>query len=96
MDSRMDGNPTGTKFAAKNTFPINNFFYSILNMGFYDCMSKFNTKPVQTIRHTRSKYPWEIDHMFAIEESYKSLVSIEICKVPKLSYNDPIIANFKL
>ena len=96
MDRRMDDNPTGTKFAAKNTFPINNFFDSILNMGFYDCMRKFSTKPVQTIRHTRSKYPWELDHMFATEELYKSLVGIETYQVPKLSDHDPIIAEFKI
>ena len=96
MDRRMDDNPPGTKFSAKNTFQINNFIDSILNMGFYDCMRKFSTKPVQTIRHTRSKYPWELDHMFATEELYKSLVGIEIYQVPKLSDHDPIIAEFKI
>ncbi len=96
MDRRMDDNPTGTKFAAKGTFPTNDFFDAILDMGFFDCMRKFNSKPIQTHRHSFSKFPWELDHMFATEDLYKSLLNIETCKVPKLSDHDPIIANFKL
>ena len=42
----MDDNPTGTKFAAKDTFPTNDFFDAIIDMGFSDCMRKFNSKPI--------------------------------------------------
>ena len=96
MDRRMDDNPTGTKFAAKETFPTNDFFDAIIDMGFFDCMRKFNSEPTQTHRHSFSKFPWELDHMFATEKLYKSLLNIETCKVPKLTDHDPIIANFKL
>jgi len=30
----MDENPTGTKFALKDTYPTNDFFDAILDMGF--------------------------------------------------------------
>ena len=43
MDRRMDENPTGSRFALKNTYPTNNFFDAILDMGFFDCMRKFSS-----------------------------------------------------
>ena len=46
MDRRMDDNPTGTQFALKDTYPTNNFFDAILDMGFFDCMRKFNNAPI--------------------------------------------------
>ena len=95
MDRRMDDNPTGTKFAAKGTYPTNEFFDAILDMGFHDCMRKFNPKPVQTHRHARSKFPWELDHMFATENLYESLTDIHTVAVPELSDHDPIVADFK-
>ena len=96
MDRRMDSNPTGTKFALKGTYPTNDFFDAILDMGFYDCMRKFNSNPVQTHRHSLSKFPWELDHMFATEHLYKALTDIQTIEVAELSDHDPIIANFKL
>jgi len=96
MDRRMDDNPTGSKFALKDTFPTNNFFDAILDMGFYDCMRKFNINPIQTHRHVRSKFPWELDHMFATEYLYNSLTDIKTLEVPELSDHDPIVANFDI
>ena len=64
-------------------------------MGFFDCMRKFNSEPIQTHRHSLSKFPWELDHMFTTEELYKSLIDIKIHKVPDLSDHDLIIANFE-
>jgi len=96
MDRRMDDNPTGTRFTAKDTFPINNFFDSILGMGFYDCMRKFDSKPIQTYRHSFSKYPWELDHMFVTKELYESLDKIKLLNAPNLSDHDPILADFKI
>lgn len=95
MDRRMDENPTGTKFAAKGTYPTNEFFDAILDMGFHDCMRKFNSDPVQTHRHTRSKFPWELDHMFATENLYERLTDIRTVEVPELSDHDPIVADFR-
>ena len=96
MDRRMDDNPTGTKFAVKGTYPTNDFFDAILDMHFLDCMRKFNTSPVQTHRNVRSKFPWEIDHMFATEGLYNRLNNIQTIKVPDLSDHDPVIADFEL
>ena len=36
MDRRMDDNPTKSVFAKKGTYPTNDFFNAILDMGFYD------------------------------------------------------------
>jgi len=95
MDRRMDDNPTGTRFAAKGTHPTNDFFDAILDMGFHDCMRKFNPNPVQTHRHARSKFPWELDHMFATEVLYSRLTEIRTVAVPDLSDHDPIVADFQ-
>ena len=94
MDRRMDDNPTGTKFAAKGTYPTNNFFDSILNMGFHNCMRKFDPNPVQTHRNAKSQFPWEIDHMFATEILYARLTKIRTIEVPEFSDHDPIVADF--
>ena len=65
-------------------------------MGFYDCMRKYQLNPIQTHRNARSKFPWELDHMFATEDLYNSLFDINTLEVPELSDHDPIIANFKI
>ena len=96
MDRRMDENPTGTKFALKNTHPTNNFFDAILDMGFYDCMRKFNDSPVQTHRNARSTFPWELDHMFVTRELFESLTGVEVPDRRTLSDHDPIVADFDL
>ena len=96
MDRRMDDNPTGTKFANKGTSPTNDFFDAILDMGFHDCMRKFSSVPLQTHRHARSKFPWELDLMFATEDLYNALTDIKTIEVPELSDHDPIIANFDI
>ena len=95
MDRRMDENPTGSRFAAKGTYPTNNFFDSVIAMGFHDCMRKFGTEPVQTHRNVRSKFPWEIDHMFVTDELYDRLTDARTIEVPELSDHDPIVADFK-
>ena len=94
MDRRMDDNPTGSRFALKNTYPTNNFFDAILDMGFKDCMRKFSGEPVQTHRHNLSKFPWELDHMFATQKLYECLDKIEVVNAASLSDHDPIIADF--
>ena len=94
MDRRMDENPTGSRFALKNTYPINNFFDAILDMGFFDCMRKFSSQPIQTHRNNKSIFPWEIDHMFATQKLYESLEKIEVVNAASLSDHDPIIADF--
>lgn len=90
----MDDNPTGSRFALKNTYPTNNFFDAILDMGFKDCMRKFSGEPVQTHRHNFSKFPWELDHMFATQKLYECLDKIEVVNAASLSDHDPIIADF--
>ena len=99
MDRRMDDNPTGTKFSRVGERRHNTIFDGILNLGFSDCMRKFHSEPVQTFRAVRGDYPWELDHMFATKELYKSLESIEVIsdqKVVSLSDHNPICANFSL
>ena len=96
MDRRMDENPTSSVFAAKGTYPTNDFFDAILDMGFEDCVRKFYTDPVQTHFHRRSKFPWELDHMFATQELFDALTNITIPETQTLSDHNPIIAQFDI
>lgn len=94
MDRRMDDNPTGSTFAAKGTYPVNNFFDAILGMGFNDCLRKFGTEPVRTHHHNFSKYPWELDHMFVTDELFEALKAADVPNTKNLSDHNPIIAEF--
>ena len=96
MDRRMDENPTGSVFAKKGTYPTNNFFDAILDLGFHDCMRKFNSEPVQTHRNARSEFPWELDHMFVTPTLYKSLTKIDVIAATSMSDHDPIVADFEI
>ena len=69
---------------------------AILDMGFADCMRKFCSSPIQTHRNPRSKFPWELDHMFATEELFDCLTQIDVPDASALSDHDPIIADFDL
>ena len=92
MDRRMDDNP---RFAKKGTYPTNDFFNAILDMGFYDCVRKQISKPIQTFRHNKGNFPWELDHMFCTKELYDCLKRISV-QDTKLSDHNPIIADFDL
>ena len=94
MDRRMDENPTGYRFAKKGTTPHNDFFNTIEDMGFQDCVKKFDKDPIQTHYHSRSKFPWELDHMFATKELFDSLTNIVVPQTRDLSDHNPIIADF--
>ena len=94
MDRRMDCNPTGSRFAAPGTYPTNGFFDAILELKFFDCMRKFSAEPVQTHYHNRSRFQWELDHMFATEGLYQRLSSIEVIAADGLSDHYPIVADY--
>ena len=100
MDRRMDDNPTNSIFAKKGTYPHNDFFNAILDMGFYDCVQKFRPEePRRTIYHIKSDYPWELDHMFCTKKLYDGLTKVQILDIYKakgLSDHLPIIADFDL
>jgi exonuclease III len=95
MDRRMDDNPTETKFTKKDTYPHNDFFNAILDMGFYDCVRKHISKPIQTFRPVKGNFPWELDHMFCTKDLYDCLKRISV-QDTKLSDHNPIIADFDL
>ena len=74
------------------------FFDGILNLGFHDCLRKFHSLPIQTYRHNRGTYPWELDHMFATPELYNRLKSINVYvdeNILSLSDHNPIVAEFE-
>jgi exonuclease III len=98
MDRRMDENPTSSKFSKKGETRHADFFDSILNLGFHDCLRKFHSLPIQTYRHNRGTYPWELDHMFATPELYNRLKSINVYvdeNILSLSDHNPIVAEFE-
>ena len=92
MDRRMDDNP---RFAKKGTYPTNDFFNAIEDMGFYDCVRKYISEPIQTHNHNKSNFPWELDHMFCTKDLYDCLKRISV-RDTKLSDHNPIIAEFDL
>ena len=92
MDRRMDDKPG---FAKKGTYPTNDFFNAILDMGFYDCVRKYISEPIQTHNHNKSSFPWELDHMFCTKDLYDCLERISVQNT-KLSDHNPIIADFYL
>ena len=97
MDRRMDDNPTKTKFSKKGERRYNGFFDSIKSLGFRDCVEKYYPDFTRTHRHNRSKFPWQIDHMFVTEglfEKLSSLLVLEDSEVVKRSDHNPIIADF--
>ena len=96
MDRRMDDNPTNSIFAKKGTYPHNDFFNAILDMGFYDCVRKQISKPIQTFRPVKGNFPWELDHMFCTKELYDCLKRINVQNTEELSDHNPIIADFDL
>ena len=78
IDRRMDDNPTAIKFALKDSYPINNFFAAILDMGFHDCMRKYHTEPVQTQRNPKCEFAMELDHMSATKDLFDNLIEVDI------------------
>ena len=67
-------------------------------MGFYDCMKKYQSNPIQIHRNARSKFPWELDHMFVTDELYDRLKSISVFvddHIISLSDHNPIVADFE-
>ena len=94
MDRRMDDNPTNSIFAKKGTYPHNDFFNAILDMGFYDCVRKHISKPIQTFRPVKGNFPWELDHMFCTKELYDCLKRINVQNTEELSDHNPIVADF--
>lgn len=97
MDRRMDDNPTKTKFSKAGERRHNAFFDSIKSIGFEDCVEKYYPEFTRTHRHSRSKFPWQIDHMFVTKGLYNklsSLLVLEDSEVVKRSDHNPIIADF--
>ena len=97
MDRRMDDNPTKSKFSKQGETRHNDFFDGILDLGFHDCLRKYHSLPMQTYRHNRGIYPWELDHMFVTPDLYERLKSIDVFvddSILKLSDHNPIVANF--
>ena len=98
MDRRMDENPTSSRFSKKGETRHADFFDGILNLGFHNCLRKFHSLPIQTYRHNRGTYPWELDHMFVTDELYDRLKSISVFvddHIIGLSDHNPIVADFE-
>ena len=68
-------------FAKKGTFPYNDFFNTIQDMGSQDCVRKFVKDPIQTHHHSLSKFPWKLDHMFATKELFDSFTNIVVPQI---------------
>lgn len=97
MDRRMDENPTNYRFARKGERVTNLFFDTILSAGFEDCVDKFYPDYVQTFRHSRGSFPWQLDHMFATPEIFRRCQMLTVdngTQTLEQSDHAPIVATF--
>lgn len=75
------------------------FFERLNDFGFVDCLEKFHSGRVQTLRHDKSGVPWQNDYIFASTELIGSLISCDVVDEPavhELSDHNPVVAVFDI
>lgn len=75
------------------------FFNRLEDFGLVNCFSKFYSMPVQTLRHAKSKLPWQNDYIFISKNIVKSLKSCEVINsenVWPLSDHNPVIVEIEI
>jgi exonuclease III len=95
-DRRMDNHP---RFRRKDKATGRIMFERIENYGLHDCVSEFYPDHVQTYRHNRGGYPWQLDHMFASKKILARLKNLYIDdseQVKQISDHNPIVADFDI
>ena len=71
------------------------FFERLEDFGLVDCLGRFRSKPVQTLRHNKSNIPWENDYIFANKAVKDRLASCDVVDDPivwTLSDHNPVVA----
>ncbi|MHC4543171.1 MAG: endonuclease/exonuclease/phosphatase family protein [Planctomycetota bacterium] len=78
-------------------FSHRNIFDRLTDFGLVNCLEKFHTDPIQTMRHPKSDFPWQNDYVFANKELIDSLISCDVVNDPevsRLSDHNPVVAIF--
>jgi len=84
-------------YAGDNSHKI--FFDRLENFRLRDCVKKFRSETVQTLRHSRSDFPWQNDYLFAGKKLYEACNSCDVIDDPdiyEISDHNPIIGEFDL
>ena len=75
------------------------FFERLKDFGFYDCIGKFHGERMQTLRHSKSSFPWQNDYLFAGKKLYECCVSSEVIddeRLYEISDHNPLVAEFDI
>jgi len=89
MDKRMG--PKGTRNSEI-------LFDRILNFNLMDCIEIHYPEGIQTYRHNRGEFPWQIDHMYCSKKGFGKLIALEVLEnkeIKKLSDHNPVVATFE-
>lgn len=96
-DRRMDDHQTFK--GPKQGRTSNELFDRIIDLGMTDLLAKQYPGFVQTIRHNRSKFPWQLDHFFVSNHAAHLVTKIEVIDNPDIraiSDHNPIVVEFDL
>ena len=77
----------------------NELFDRIIDLGMTDLLALKYPDFVQTIRHSRSKFPWQLDHFFVSNHAASLVTGIEVIDNPQIreiSDHNPIVVDFDL
>lgn len=94
-DRRMDDHKTFK--GPKQGRTSNELFDRIIDLGMTDLLAKQYPDFVQTIRHNRSKFPWQLDHFFVSKHAIERVTNIEVIDNPEISEisdHNPIVVDF--
>jgi exodeoxyribonuclease-3 len=75
------------------------FFERLHDFDLVDCLEKFHSGRLQTLRHGKSDVPWQNDYIFASTELIGSLISCDVVNEPavhELSDHNPVVAVFDI
>lgn len=95
-DRQMDTHPT---FQRANRRPAGLLLDRFSDFGLVELLPHHFGEPVQTHRHVRSKFPWQIDHVFLNSTALKVIGSVEVQEnevIRNCSDHNPIIFNLKI
>jgi len=96
-DRRMDEHKTFK--GSKQGRTSNELLDRVVGLGMTDLLAVAYPDFVQTIRHNRSKFPWQLDHFFVSNHAASLVTNIEVIDNPKIrqiSDHNPIVVDFEL
>lgn len=84
----------------RHRYPSHRIFFERLeDFNLINCTAKFHNGHVQTIRHPKSKIPWQNDYIHVSKKLAERLVSCEVVDGPEIreiSDHNPVVAVFDI